>query len=73
MKTVDFKGPVVPTSKQENPEKTKTTATTPKNQLQIKIHKIVSEPIGQQQTGKKTKIKGLKPRTGLQNTARASI
>jgi len=35
-----FQGPVVPKSKQENPKKTKTTATTPKNQLQIKIHKF---------------------------------
>jgi len=40
VKSVDFKGPVVPTSKQENPKKTKIAATTPKKKLQIKMHKF---------------------------------
>ena len=56
MKSVDFKGPVVPKSKQENPKKPKTTATTPKKSVTDKNPQIVSEPIGQQQAMKKQKL-----------------
>ena len=60
---------------QSQNKKTKKKRTPP--QKPLKIHdrntKNGSEPIGQQQTGKETKIKGLKPTTGLQNAACVSI
>jgi hypothetical protein len=40
VKSVDFKAPVVPKSKQENAKKTERRRNNPKNQLQIKIHKL---------------------------------
>ena len=56
MKTVDFKAPVVPKSKQENP-KNENNRNNPKKSVTDKNAQILSEPIGQQQTGKKQKLR----------------